>query len=125
VRDGPRWLRLLRRKGKSNPLDTIPLEPLGVNLAALTRTTQVPAEVDSPLDRTQEVAGPSPASSGPRQLHGLLLGRNPDNPPGEPAALERPDDPAAWVDLETAQTVERGGGKGVMVVVPGLAEGEP
>src|SRR5438128_1173250 len=48
-----------------------------------------------------------------------------DIPPREPGALEHPDDPAAWVDLETAQTVERGGGKGVVVVVPGLAEGKP
>jgi hypothetical protein len=43
----------------------------------------------------------------PRQLYGLSFRWDPDDPPGEPAAFECSDHPAAGVDFETSKTVER------------------
>jgi len=59
------------------------------------------------------------------QFHCLAFRRNPHDSPGEPAALERSDQPTAGIDLESPEAVERRGGKSVMVVVPRLAEGQP
>src|SRR2546423_1838367 len=60
-----------------------------------------------------------------RQLRGLAFWRDSYDPPSEPAALKASDQPTAGVDLESVEAVERRRGKGVMVVVPGLAEGQP
>src|SRR5204863_9246011 len=60
-----------------------------------------------------------------RHLDGLSLRWNPHDPPGESAAFEGPDQPAAGIDVVTPKSVERRGGKRMVVVVPGLAEGQP
>src|SRR5581483_6016207 len=46
-----------------------------------------------------------------------------DDVPGEADALEPADQPAARIELPAREAVAGGGGEGVVVVVPGLAEG--
>src|SRR5688572_18887299 len=54
----------------------------------------------------------------------LALGADPDHVPSEMAVLESADGPASRVELPAAQSVTSGGRERVVVVVPGLAEGE-
>jgi hypothetical protein len=54
----------------------------------------------------------------------LTCGTDEDDFPGKVAAPERGDEPAARVKLPSAQSVSGGGKEGVVIVVPGFAEGE-
>jgi len=60
------------------------------------------------------------------RIHVSVVGcrADPDDVPGQMGALQSVDEPAAGVDLPAAQSVTSRGGKGVVVVVPGLAEGQ-
>src|SRR5262245_60491954 len=53
----------------------------------------------------------------------LALRRDADDVPGEAEALHRADDRPGRVELAPAEAVDRRPGEGVVVVVPGLAEG--
>src|SRR3954451_22327021 len=57
------------------------------------------------------------------QLLRLALGRDAHDVPHEADALHRADDPGGRVELATAEAVLRRAREGVVVVVPGLAEG--
>ena len=54
----------------------------------------------------------------------LALGADAHDVPGQPRPLEARDDQGRRVELPAAQTVRGGRGEGVVVVVPGLAEGQ-
>ena len=56
-------------------------------------------------------------------LGGQALGRDPDHVPDQAELLEAVDDEGRDVDLPAAEAVGGGGREGVVVVVPGLAEG--
>src|SRR5712691_11227108 len=71
--------------------------------------------------RFRDRHGEKPRSNG---LGGELLGRRLRDLPGKPDLLEQEDEPAARVELELAQAVERARRERVVVVVPRLAEGE-
>jgi hypothetical protein len=58
------------------------------------------------------------------ELLALTVRRDLDDVPGQPQALHRADDPAGRIELPPPQAVQRRTGEGVMVVVPGLPEGE-
>jgi hypothetical protein len=61
----------------------------------------------------------------PSGASGLLaLGGDPDDVPGQVTALHRGDDPRSGIELPAAQTVTGGSGEGMVVVVPGLPEGD-
>src|SRR5439155_11305044 len=64
------------------------------------------------------------ASAGHDAFRNLAGGGNADDVPREVAALQGADHPGARVELHPAEAVARRGREGVMVVVPGLAEGE-
>jgi hypothetical protein len=54
---------------------------------------------------------------------GLAFGADSYDVPDEAGALQEPDDECGGVDFVTVQSVERGGREGVVVVMPGFAEG--
>jgi drug/metabolite transporter (DMT)-like permease len=54
----------------------------------------------------------------------LAFGADADDVPGQVAALQTGDEPGAGIELPAAQPVTSGGRERVVVVVPGLAEGE-
>ena len=53
----------------------------------------------------------------------LALRGDADHVPGQPADLEPADDQCRRIELPAAEAVARRGREGVVVVVPGLAEG--
>ena len=57
------------------------------------------------------------------QLLRLALGRDAHDVPDEADALHRADDPGRRIELAAAEAVDGRAGEGVVVVVPGLAEG--
>ena len=52
----------------------------------------------------------------------LAFGRDPDDVPGQVAALQRRDQPGGGIELPASETVTGGGREGVVVVVPGLSQ---
>src|SRR5450755_3741741 len=64
-------------------------------------------------------------SSCRRSAFGLLAcGTDADDVPGQMTTLECGDQPGAGVDLAATESVSSGGGKGMVVVVPRLSEGQ-
>src|SRR4051812_27617667 len=61
---------------------------------------------------------------GGQRLARLALGRDAHHVPREPELLEPPDDARRDVELPWLEAVPRRGREGVVVVVPGLAEGQ-
>src|SRR3954452_19923226 len=61
---------------------------------------------------------------GGQRLARLALGRDAHHVPCEPELLEPPDDARRDVELPWLEAVPRRGREGVVVVVPGLAEGQ-
>src|SRR3954447_10629164 len=75
--------------------------------------------------RRYPAGGASHSRRGRRQrLARLTLRRDAHDVPREPKLLEPPDDPTPGVELPRLEAVPRRGREGVVVVVPGLAEGE-
>src|SRR6187200_1238072 len=72
---------------------------------------------------TLVTASPLPGHGG-GAFRRLARGTDPDHVPGQVAALEDGDQPAARIELPAAESLASRGRKGVVVVVPGLAEGE-
>src|ERR1700760_4945644 len=70
--------------------------------------------------RAPSAMGPSSAG----EFHRLAVGSDPDDAPGKPEPLQRPDHPASRVDLDPTETMKGGGRERVVIVVPRLPEGE-
>ena len=60
---------------------------------------------------------------GAYNLGGLALGRDANHVPGETDPLHSGDQQSRGIELPAAQAVDGGAREGVVVVVPGLAEG--
>src|SRR6185437_9229882 len=76
------------------------------------RSSSAPRALAPPLRRSGDPLGP------------LALGAHAHDAPRQAAALEAADQPGAGVELVRSKAVASRGWEGMVVVVPGLAEGD-
>src|SRR3954467_707216 len=105
----------------------ISMSPTRQKLSAMPDESRRPSTPAGLADRGRDAVlrglGGRDRRARPDQLLRLALGRDAHDVPHEADALHSADDPGRRIELAAAEAVHGGAREGVVVVVPGLAEG--